>query len=162
MRTNIDIDDKEQHKNKSFKGSSRYGVNVGLIFFFCSILMGISMTLPITIASILESLSMHLSFFSSLSVGVTVFYISSIGVVIPVIYYVRGVLKKSASLNIRLVVLFFSIIIFLNTALFYKDWLQSNFKMDGQQAFGLIFMPFKTCWIYLIIGVYHDSIKEKK
>lgn len=159
---NIMIENLDNDKDESFESIKWLGMKMGFVFFCLSLLMGVTMIIPIGIASILESVSSILASFTNSNTGITAFYVSVVGLLLPAFFYVKGILTKSPSSSISLLILFLCLIIFSNTALFYKDWLQPNFRMDGQQGFGLVILPFKTSWIYLVIGYVHDIIKESK
>ena len=140
------------------KYHERFGLIWGIIFFGFSILMTISFVLPLPLVFISEGLgTMASRIFNTDSIGRTTFYVCVLILIFTSVIYAVGYFKSNnfKLLDRLLIIAFVSIMIFLNSAIFYSDWLSPVFRMDGQQAFNIVDKPLKTSWIYPILGFLH-------
>ena len=149
----------EKNKFSSVKQSHIFGLKTGFLFCILSILSGITMFFPLIIASILESIASVIPV--NENIGKTSFFLALFPIIPVLVFYVKGLFQHSENVNTRLSLLFLSFLIFLPSVIFYLDWFSSNFRMDGQQGFGLIMIPVKISWIYPVFGFVHDIFREK-
>jgi hypothetical protein len=142
------------------------GIFIGFIFCVGSILLYFSLIGPLFLLFISEPIGSAInSIFELENISGTTFY-SSVGFcALSLSVYLFILLKKPKHSARMLIFLFTIILIFFNSALFYFDIRKPNAHVDGQQIFGIIDKPLKTCLIYPIIGILHDfylSISNKK
>jgi len=138
--------------------TERFGIIWGFIFFGISILMTATFILPIYIGYVVEKIgTLFNMIIKADSIGKSTYFICVLVLSIVIILYIVAYLKTNnfKILDTLLIILFLTILIFLNSALFYIDWFKPNFRIDGQQSFNMIVKPLLTCWIYPIIGFIH-------
>jgi hypothetical protein len=138
--------------------NERFGIFWGFIFCGISIVMTLTIFFPLFIGVVVEGIgTIVYKILRMESVGKATYFVSILFLLIAGIGYLVAYFKSNnfKILNILLLILFSTILIFLNSAMFYVDFLDPNFHMDGQQSFNMITKPIKTCWIYPIIGFFH-------
>lgn len=133
---------------KCFK-NIRFGILYGILFGVIGI--PISLFLSVMVSVSLESLAVLFSY----NIWSFSFYMSLVGLIVPSLYYLYVVFFNPAKKNLALIILFFFCLAFINPCIFYKIYAN---KTDGQLAFGLLILPFKTAYIYPLIGFVHYLI----
>lgn len=129
----------------------RFGILYGIIFGIIGI--PISLFLSVIVSVSLESLAELLSY----NIWSFSFYISLVGLILPSLYYLYTVFFKPSKKDLALITLFFFFMAFINVCAFYKIYANVS---DGQLAFGLLVLPFKTFYIYPLLGFIHYIISK--
>ncbi len=140
-----------------------FGLKLGFAFCMGSILLTYTFIGPLYILFFTEPIG---AFFDDLfgihHIGKSTFGLCLFMLIFVLVLYSFSFKMWTPSIqDACLFLLFLSILIFLNSLLFYADFIKPNFKMDGQQAFGIIRLPLVTSWIYLIIGYFHSFLRQK-
>lgn len=134
-----------------------FGLITGIIFSGISVLLPLTFVGPLLILIISEGIGSYINSVLNINdVGASTFYLSISLIVIALLVHTVIVFKIKRNKKASLIIFFLVLFIFVNSAIFYWDFIQPNFHMDGQQAFGIIEIPYKTYYIYPILGLIHD------
>lgn len=137
------------------------GLKIGLVFFVLSILLTLTFVGPVFIPMFAEGIGSSVDkLFNIGNVRGTTFYTCVAICCVCLIVYIVTLLRFRQHSTAALTILFISIFIFFNAALFYYSIRLPNSHMDGQQAFDSIDKPIKTCLLYLAFGLVHDLLPK--
>lgn len=138
------------------------GSKIGLVFFILSVLLTFTFVGPVFIPMFAEGIGRSVDkLFKIGNIGGTTFYTCVSICIICFSIYILSLIKYRQNSLTCLTILFISIFIFFNAALFYYDIRLPDSHIDGQQAFGSIDKPIKTCLLYLVLGLNHDLLINK-
>jgi len=133
--------------------NENFGIKWGLIFGIFGIPIGIITSLYVGIQ--LEILAKN----CQTDVTKLSMWICSFGIMLPICFYFYTLKFRKERQNKALIILFLSLLFFINTLLFYNKYQNST---DGQLIFGLFELPLKTAILYPMIGLLHYKFTKGK
>ncbi|MEM9824585.1 MAG: hypothetical protein AAF985_26090, partial [Bacteroidota bacterium] len=134
------------------KQNENFGKKLGFLFCGISIVMSYTIVGPMGIGLALEAMAKGIIKWTGRDLEMTIFSISLIGAALPLLYYLYALKVKSSLRHVALFGSFVAYLVFLNPALFYKDWINPDAQLSAQRAWALTSVFLNTSWIYILIG----------
>lgn len=141
----------------------RFGLIAGIIFCLLSLILSVTFIGPLILLSLagsLGELSMNLTGSENLqqstlfvSILISLFALSS--------YLIQVVRRKQPS-KIHLTLLFSLLLVFMNASFCLIIAYQQGVNQTVDLQFIMLSMPLYTCWIYLVLGFFHDLLGMRK